>query len=250
MATSGGYQNALGARWIGPVLRALPERRRQAFALWILALSPHYFFTSDHAAEAQRNRDSRAKLTDDLLRPYLSAGMRVIDYGCGPGYMAAAVANYVDTVEAVDVSRGVLACASVLNGDPKIIYETPAQCGARAEEVDVAYSFAVAQHLTDDTLADVLCMLHRRLRPGGQLLMHFSLVVDGFPTEEEWRSGTSALARTRARWGMSCFGRSSGGMEKLLANAGFDEVVIEPLAGKTDAETDIPQQHWAICRRG
>ncbi|HVM66095.1 MAG TPA: hypothetical protein VMU14_14610, partial [Acidimicrobiales bacterium] len=133
----------------------------------------------------------------------------------------------------MDVSRGVLACASVLNGNPKVTYETPAQCGARAECADLAYSFAVAQHLTEETLTSVLGLLHARLRPAGLLLMHFSLVADGFPTEAAWRAGTSAVARTRARWGMSCFGRSGDEMERLLTAAGFREVMVEPLAGRT-----------------
>jgi len=124
MAASGRSQNFLGAPWVPIALRMTPTSHRVGMAIWLLSLSPHYIYAKDRDAEAERNRRSRAQLTNDLLLPHLRPGMRVIDYGCGAGYMASAVSRFVETVEAVDLP-GVLACARVLNGQPSVIYETP-----------------------------------------------------------------------------------------------------------------------------
>ncbi len=249
VAASGGSQNFLGAGWVPAVIRRAPPSRQEDLALWLLSLSPHYFFTANRAAEASRNRDSRAQLTDDLLAPHLSPAMRVIDYGCGPGYMTAAVARRVAVVEAVDISRGVLACAEVLNPRPNAIYETPSECAQRSEPVDLAYSFAVVQHLGRDVLAEVLHLLHDRLRPDGTLLLHFAALEDGWRSEAEWRGDTSVKRRVKLHLGMNCFGLSSDAVEHALVEAGFGDITIESLAGRTDADPDIPRQHWAIARR-
>ena len=55
-------------------------------------MSPHYFYDRNLAAEASRNRQSRQILADRLVVPHLAPDARVLDYGCGPGYLAAAVA--------------------------------------------------------------------------------------------------------------------------------------------------------------
>jgi trans-aconitate methyltransferase len=229
------------------MVRHTPPRLQQNMALRVLALSPHYFY-ADRAAEAERNRRSRSELVDDLLVPYLQPDMRVIDYGCGPGFTASAVAPRVAAVEAVDISTGVLACAEALNGAPNIEFETPVECQHRTEPVDLEYSFAVVQHLPDATLVDVLSMLRRRLRPDGILLLHFALPEDRWRTEQEWRSDTTVTRRIKLRFGLNCFGRSACTMTDLLNQAGFDDVRIEPLAGRTNVDDDIATQHLATAR--
>ena len=246
--TSGGSQNFLGARWVPALLRLTPSRIRTHIALLLLSLSPHYFFTRDRRAEAERNRKSREALVWDLLDPFLDRNTVALDYGCGPGYMAAAVARRIRHLEAVDISRGVLACAQVLNGAANIIYETPEEASRRSEPVDVAYSFAVVQHLTDETFHAVLSLLRRRLRPGGTLLLHFVVLpADGYTTEGQWRADSSLKGRAKLRFALNCFGRGIGDVESLVAEAGFSHVRTEPLAAKTDAEDDISGQHWVVA---
>jgi SAM-dependent methyltransferase len=131
-ATWGGSQNFLGARWVERVVDGAPESARERVALRFLALSPHYFYDRDLVAEASRNRQSRQILADGLVVPHLAPDARVLDYGCGPGYLAAAVAGQAAHVAAVDISRGMLACARVLNGRPNVTYQTPEQFRAGA----------------------------------------------------------------------------------------------------------------------
>jgi SAM-dependent methyltransferase len=246
-AASGGNQNFLGARWVAPVVRHTPARFRKNLAIRLLDLSPHYFY-AEREAEVDRNRRSRSQMVDDLLAPLLQPDMRVIDYGCGPGFWASAVVPKVGAVEAVDISTGVLACAEALNAAPNIEFETPVECGRRAEPVDLVYSFAVVQHLPDATLMDVLAMLRRRLRPDGTMLLHFAMPDDDWRTEQEWNGDRSLTGRMKLRFGLNCFGRSACAMTDLLNHAGFADVRIEPLAGRTNVEDDIALQHLAIVR--
>ena len=165
-----------------------------------LCLSPHYFYNRDIQREDARNRLPRQILADELIELHLTSRSRVLDYGCGPGYLAAAVAEKAAYVDAVDISRGVLACAKVLNGRPNITYWTPAELWAMGEMADVACSFAVIQHLRTETLEQVLSLLARSVRSGGVLLLHFA-VPDPvlWRTEKQWRcwiaggSGQAAL---------------------------------------------------------
>ena len=91
-AASAGSQNFLGARWVERAVGMAPASARTQLALRLLAMSPHYFYSGDIQGENARNRQSRRFLADTLVAPHLGNGMRVLDYGCGPGYLAYAVA--------------------------------------------------------------------------------------------------------------------------------------------------------------
>jgi cyclopropane fatty-acyl-phospholipid synthase-like methyltransferase len=248
--TLGGSQNFLGAPWVTASLRLTPSSYKTPVALWLLSLSPHYFYASDRQAEARRNSESRRQLAQDLLFDMLRPDMHVIDYGCGPGYMAYAVAANVAGVEAVDVSPGVLACARVLNSARNIEYETVMQFGQGRLVADVAYSFAVVQHLTDEGVRVALSLLRRRLRSRGLLLLHFATPDDGFRTASEWEQDRTVRGRLRMRLALHCFGRSYEEMQRLLDEAGFEVMEIGPLRERTSADPDIASEHWvkAIAR--
>jgi SAM-dependent methyltransferase len=250
-ATWGGSQNFLGARWVEWIVSRAPEAARQRVALRLLSLSPHYFYDHDLAAEADRNRRSRQILADELIAPLLTPGARVLDYGCGPGYLAASIARRVSHVDAVDVSRGVLACARALNGSPNIAYRTPAEFRASAGTVDLAYSFAVVQHLRTDALVSALGLLAEAVRPGGTLLLHFAVAGElGYRTEEQWLSDGSLAGRAKLRYGLNCFGRSAAEMVDLVAQTGFTDVTARPLSGRIAIPgDDIPDQHLLTARR-
>ena len=250
-ATWGGSQNFLGARWVERVVDSSPARVRESVALRFLSLSPHYFYDPDIRGEDTRNRRSRQILADELIAPYLTTRTRLLDYGCGPGYLAAAVAEKAAHVDAVDISRGVLACARVLNARPNITYQTPAEL-ARKAMADVAYSFAVVQHLRTETLEQVLRLLADAVRPGGVLLLHFA-VPDHvqWRTEGQWRSDSSLAGRTRLCYGLNCFGRSIAEMADLVAHNGFTDVTVRPLSEHIAVtfDDDVLVQHLLTARR-
>src|SRR6201999_2412645 len=134
-ATWGGSQNFLGARWVERCVANSPAGAREQVALRFLSLSPHYFYDRDVHGEDTRNRNSRQALAEQLIAPHLTPESRVLDYGSGRGARPAAHAS------AVDISRGVLACARAINGHPNITFSTPDEFRATREQVDLAYSF-------------------------------------------------------------------------------------------------------------
>jgi SAM-dependent methyltransferase len=252
-ATWGGSQNFLGARWVEHLVDSSPVQIRERVALRLLSFSPHYFYNSDLRGESERNRRSRQALVDALVTPHLTKSAHVLDYGCGPGYMASAVAERVDHVDAVDISRGVLACAKVLNGRPNISYIRPDELVHSTRMVDLAYSFAVVQHLKGTVLADMLTLLASKLRQDGILLLHFAVPGGhgGWRTEAEWNADQSVAGRAKIRYGLNCFGRSVAEMEALVSSAGFSKVVVRPLSGSISipGDDDIVRQHWLVARR-
>jgi SAM-dependent methyltransferase len=251
-STWGGSQNFLGAHWVEHIVDNSPTRIQERVALGFLSLSPHYFYDRNIRAEAERNRRSRRALADALVMPHVDGQACVLDYGCGPGYMASAVAERAGHVYAADISRGVLACARVLNGRPNITYLRPDELGRRPAVADLAYSFAVAQHLRTVGLADMLRLVAATLRPGGVLLLHFAVPGQGgWRTEGDWTADRSVIGRARLRYGLNCFGRSVGEMESLVSGNGFTEVVIRPLEGSVivPGGDDVTRQHWLTARR-
>ncbi len=249
-ATWGGSQNFLGARWVERVVDGVPESARERVALRFLALSPHYFYDRDLAAEANRNRQSRQILADGLVVPHLAPDARVLDYGCGPGYLAAAVAGKAAHVAAVDISRGVLACARVLNGRPNVTYQTPEQFRAGGGLVDLAYSFAVIQHLRTAVLEQMIEVLAAAVRPGGTVLLHFAMAENGYRTEADWLADSSLAGRAKLRYGLNCFARSAAEMTGLATRAGFTDAVVWPLSGRIAIPgDDIPEQYLLTARR-
>lgn len=251
-ATWGGSQNFLGARWVEWMVSHAPEAARERVALRFLSLSPHYFYDRDLAAEADRNRWSRQILADELIAPLLTPGARVLDYGCGPGYLAASVARRASHVDAVDISRGTLACARVLNGMPNIAYRMPAEFRASvAAPVDLAYSFAVLQHLRTDDLLSALDLLAQAVRPGGTLLLHFAVAGElGYRTEGQWLSDRSIAGRAKLRYGLNCFGRSAEEMVDLVTRSGFTDATARTLSKHLAIPgDDIPDQYLLTARR-
>jgi cyclopropane fatty-acyl-phospholipid synthase-like methyltransferase len=229
-----------------------PAQLQEHIALRLLSLSPHYFYDRDVRAEGERNRRSRQNLTELLLAPHLNSAMRVLDYGCGPGYMASAVAERVSHVDAVDISRGVLACAKVLNNRSNIAYLRPEEIRREAGKVDLAYSFAVVQHLRAETLVHVLDLIASTVRQDGLLLLHFSVPGQGgYRTEREWAADQTILGRVKMRYFLNCFGRSVADMEALVSGSGFTDVEVRSLRGTitVPGDDDVAQQHLLTARR-
>ena len=143
-----------------------------------------------------------------------------------------------------------LACARALNGRPNITYQTPAEFGARGEQVDLAYSFAMVQHLSTEILEQVLAQLAAAVRPGGVLLLHFATAENGYRTEAQWRADSSLSGRIRLRYGLNCFARTPAEMTGLMAEAGFGEIEVRPLRALIgNAADDIADQQLLVARR-
>ncbi len=237
-------QNFLGARWVETFLRRVPRSKKGVWALRILSLSPHYFIDQENMGLAETTdheflenisetiAQSREEIVDKLLRSKLDPSFLVIDYGCGPGYLAKAVAPFVTRVYGVDISSGALACARIINGADNIHY-----INGKSElseildgTIDAVYSFAVVQHLTDEVLEKVLATCQRKLKSGGRLILHIQLCDEVWKSQSEWQNDTSIKGRIKYRYGLHCFGRSENEYASFVQRHGFTDVHIEPIA--------------------
>ncbi len=239
-----GGQNFLGASWPRWFLNSIPGHWRRRWALRLLRLSPHYFFDDDHPrfagmsrdefleAEFEINLESRRDIHRQILARFLEKDFVVVDYGCGPGFLSRAVAPHVLQVYAVDISDGALACGRVLNSAENILYTEATERGLStipAGAADLIFSFAVIQHLTEETFKAVLGNCFRLLRKGGRLVFHIQLEDEVWRPESEVRSRRKLRDRLRFRYGLHCFGGSVEWHRDLVIGAGFRNVQIEGL---------------------
>jgi SAM-dependent methyltransferase len=254
-------QSFLDARWITGLLRRAPARTRRRLALSILSISPHYFYRGpayegvSHAdfteREFERNRATRERLGRLILSPHLEGHHVVLDYGCGPGFLVRYVAGLAKTVYGVDISRGVLECARVINRAPNVSFVHTGNLAVIGDAtVDLAYSIAVAQHLTDSALARAFDALRQKLKPGGRLLLHAVLEAEGWRTEEEWIRDVSLGGRLKLKCGLNCFTRSEERVCDMLQTAGFGSIVVRHMRDICpEPFDDVCTQHLVCATR-
>ena len=263
IAILSGDQNFLSRGWIPWLLRNVPEPRRRRVALEVLALSPHYFDAGSAGeavsrsdwleAESERNRLSREELANSLLSRYVRPHDKVLDYGCGPGFLARAVAGIASEVAACDISRGAIACARVLNPAPNLRYISLLDQKLPSSSYDVIYSFAVIQHVTDEVLSSILSIWLEVMKPGATAIAHVVLEGDApsWRTEKAWTEDKSLRGRLRWRYGLHCFIRSERSLRGMLERKGFVGVTIQPVSdiAKLSSGDDIAGQHLCVFKK-
>ena len=256
MANSGGSQVFLGAPWVPFTIKIAPDGWRERIALEWLAISPHYFYRTPAnkdlghleflRSESKRNARSRHLLVEHIVRPHLNPDFTVLDYGCGPGFLAATASTHARRVIACDISKGVLECAKALNGRPNLEYLAVPPTGRldiEDQSVDLVYSFAVFQHIEDAVFKKILDELGRVMKNGAQALCHVVLVgASGWRTEVDWREDHSLAGRAKWIAGGHSFARDPVGVRVIVETAGFCEIAIESIRVPT-LDDDIAHQH-------
>lgn len=250
-------QSFIGATWVVTLLKASPKRYKRRLALSLLSWSPHYFyrhidneyhklpFVDFLEREAKRNKESREKIVRLILAPYLRPHQTVLDYGCGPGFLAKAVSPHVTRIFAVDVSKGVLECARILNRQENIKYLHTSQLSQIEDEsVDLVYSFAVIQHVTDKVFHDVLHTSNRVLKENGRIVFHVVVDQQGWRHENDWVSDKSIKGKVKLKYGLNCFGRDSESIVQMLEDHGFSSVSLQSVKSVCSEDfDDICKQH-------
>ena len=245
-------QSFLDAGWVVALLRRAPRRSRRRLALSLLSASPHYFYrhpgeerlshTDFTEREFERNCSTRERLGRLIIGPYLDRHQVVLDYGCGPGFLVRYVAGLAQTVYGVDISRGALECARTLNSAANVSFVHTGDLAVIGDAtVDLAYSVAVAQHLTDSALARAFDALRQKLKLGGRLLLHAVLDAEGWRTEDEWRRDVSLAGQLKLKYGLHCFTRSEARVRDMLQTAGFGSIVVRPM------HTICPEPFDDVC---
>lgn len=263
-AASGASQNFLGARWVASSLNIAPRNWKRGLALRFLAASPHYFYRTEANArlstsaflesEYRRCLDARKLIMDGLIATYVRPSFVCLDYGCGPGFLAVAAAPKAARVIACDISAGVLACAAAINPAPNIEYRRIAKSGgipAKDGEVDLIYSFAVIQHVTDGVLRGILDEFRRVMKPGATAVCHVVLDFGGWKSESDWRADKTLKGRLKWEVGLHCFSRSRHSLEELIDKAGLKLLQISPISGLGVqlAGDDVERQHLCVFSR-
>lgn len=254
-------QSFIGAQWIVALLRTAPKAMRRDLALRVLSWSPHYFYRDSDGrhrghslrqfleSEASRNRESRKKIARMILCPALRPTDVVVDYGCGPGFLASAVSPHVKTVFGIDVSRGVLECARIVNSERNITYLHSSEITQIEDgSADLVYSFAVIQHVPDVVLDGILSQTHRMLKPDGRILFHVVIDAPGWRTESEWISDKSITGRARLRYGLNCFSRDAQSVRQILEARGFSKICVQPIRAVCPEDfDDVCRQHFVTA---
>jgi 2-polyprenyl-3-methyl-5-hydroxy-6-metoxy-1,4-benzoquinol methylase len=246
----------LDRAWISGLMRLVPARWQKPLALRLLSLSPHYWVyqwspvypTSIPRHEVlrreyERNLNSRQQLCDQLLKQWLDAGMTVLDFGCGPGFLAKAVKRHVARVVATDVSRGVIACACALNAEENLDYVVNGNTDLQpvaTSSIDFVYSFAVFQHLRKEHALEFLKEFRRVLKPGGQGLIHTILGTSGLYEETGW-----VARRVKAR--MAFFSQDE--ILALVDQAGLQDARVASVSDLCAIDDDIGSEHVVLFHR-
>jgi SAM-dependent methyltransferase len=146
----------------------------------------------------------------------LRAGERVVDIGCGPGYLCEEIAEAVGrdgTVVGIDPSAAMLALAEHRATGVELVAGDALSLPLEDESFDAAVSTQVYEYVPD--MAAALAEARRVLRPGGRLL-----VLDTDWDSIVWRSSDDArMERVLRAW------------EEHLAHPRLPRVLPELLAG-------------------
>src|ERR1039458_9616264 len=262
----GRHQSFLGARWVPFMVRHSPAAWKRAIALRLLALSPHYFYRSARPeyktmktrqfleAECERNWASRRLICERILGPYLDAATIALDVGCGPGWLARYVRERTKLVYACDISEGVLECAKVLNPADNLVYFLAGDGTFPAvpdNSVDLAYSFAVVQHVTDEVFGGILDGVYPKLKAGGRCVFHIVLSdAKGWRSESEWRAGAGIYGKIKRHYGLNCFCREQESvMATILAGHFVNPKVVKVRDLIPEPFDDIADQHLVVFEK-
>lgn len=174
----------------------------------------------------------RASEAAAFLLPHIEPGMRLLDFGCGPGTISIDLAAAVypgGSVVGIDLSDSVIEQAATRAreiGATNITFEVNSvfDTGYESESFDVAYAHQVLQHL--DSPVRALMEIKRLLKPGGLVAVR---EVD-WGTMAVWPGDTriEEFRRLYAEVAAHNGGEPNAGrcVKSWLGEAGFSQVTL------------------------
>ena len=196
---------------------------------------------SDDFQKLLRRRNAETSAAH--LLPLLEPGMRVLDFGCGPGTISVGLARAVEPGELcgvdmeasqIEIARAAAEAGRHLNAvfQTADVTDLPFEDGS----FDVAHCHAVLMH-APDTVA-VLAEARRVLKPGG-IISSREMFVDSSFLEPAMKDGWETFAKLiEANGGHPQAGRE---LKRLFIEAGFSDisasVSFEPFC--TDEDIDF-----------
>ena len=150
---------------------ASPEQRRHLYGRIYEELFrkvPHH----PQLIATQNSNTSLSLLADQLqiIRPFIHAGCRMLEIGCGDAAIARAVAPFLTAVYALDVSPSIMQLSSKVPKNLIRITFDGYSLPLRETSIDFAYSNQLIEHLHPDDAREQLHAIYRVLKPGGKYL--------------------------------------------------------------------------------
>ncbi|MBA3968685.1 MAG: methyltransferase domain-containing protein [Gemmatimonadetes bacterium] len=198
----------------------------------------------------ERQIESRRLATDAAI---LSAVVqhsprRVLDVGCGEGWLARALAAYGVSVVGVDASPPLIESARAAGGGAFHVLSY-AEIAAGPGRLGTNYDAAVCNFsLLEENLTPLLAALRSALSSRGSLFIqtiHPWVSCGEAPYQDGWRTETFDSFGGAFAESMPCYFRTLESWFKLLREAGFGVVDLrEPL----HPDTDLPLSLLLVCR--
>ena len=209
-------------------------------------------YTMGYSEEFRQLLDRRSLQTHGAhLVPYLKAGLRVLDFGCGPGTISVGLAEAVNPgeVHGVDIEESQIdlaRAAAKSGGHENATFHVGSVTELPFEDnyFDVAHCHAVLMHVpdTEGTLSEV----KRVLKPGGIIASRETIVASCFaePSTDELRTGWSVFANLiAANGGHPQIGRD---LKNWFVKTGFEDVRASASFDVFSASEDVAFLHGFI----
>lgn len=134
--------------------------------------------------DANEKLDHLRARTTENTRKYLNAGDVVLDYGCGTGIMACAIADHVQRVQGIDISSKMLEIAKAKaaeHGSNNIEFSqaTIFDKSLKSESFDVVLAMGILHLLS--SRKKVVQRIHQLLKPGGWFISSTACIGDNQP---------------------------------------------------------------------
>ena len=192
--------------------------------------APTSGYTMGYSDDFQQllNRRSLETHAAQLL-PYLKPGLRVLDFGCGPGTISVGLARAVEPgeVHGIDIEESQIdlaRSAAEAGGHGNVTFHVGSVTELTFEDnsFDVAQCHAVLMHVPDTTAA--LAEVKRVLKPGGIIASREMIVASSFmePTSDSLRFGWGVFARLLA--GNGGHPQMGKDLKNTFIEAGFTNV--------------------------
>lgn len=138
----------------------------------------------------------------DALGLAETAGMKLLDFGCGVGRLDGLFARDFAEVTGVDISSEMIARAKIHHSEEKkLIFMTTDEglTTIRSSYFDVAVSYKVFQHLPKATTKSYVTLLRRKIRDGGWFIFQIpdarSLKLSRFVGMRFWLTVGARIAK-------------------------------------------------------